>query len=363
MDTKRIVDDLPEIYDRLFPDFFQQPIPQETLATCNDCAMCARPGQPQFPGQEFFRPDVKCCTYHPKLANFLVGGLLLDTNPAMEKGRRVVREKIKNRIGVSPSSILPSKKYALLHKFGGERGFGKNLTLICPYYVLESGLCGIWKFRDAVCSTYFCKTAAGQEGKRFWNVLRGYLVQAQDSLTWYALLNLGFEVDAIWDYLTTYTSDALEPQDLDELPTPEDVYRKIWVNWIGREEELYKKTYEIVSSLSREEYERISGMNQKVFQQWLKARYMDVVSPPIGTMLRPNPDLKAQQAADGMYVIKTEAGFFTIQPALYEVLGMFDGKRTVDEVKSMVLEKWDAPLEDELLISMYQNRMLLPVQA
>ena len=360
MDAKRINEDLPELYQRIFPEFFGKAIPQETLATCNECAMCARPDQPRIPGQEYFQPDVKCCAFHPKLPNYLVGGLLQDTNPAMDEGRRIVREKIRNRIGVTPSSLLPPKKYAVIHKYAGERGFGKNYSLLCPYFLRDSGLCAIWKFREAVCSTYFCKSVAGQEGKKFWNVLRGYLIQAQDSLTWYALLKLDWDVETIWDHLTNYSSDSLEHRDVDDLPPAEDVYQKIWGSWMGREEEFYKKTYQIVSSMSREEYDRISGMNQKVFLEWLKKRHQEVIAPAIPSLLRPNPDLKAFPAADGTYVIKTEAGFFTIQPALYEVLGMFDGRKSLDEIRAMVLDKWDAPLEEELLISMFQNRMLLP---
>lgn len=359
MDYQHIYDDLPELYQRLFPDFFQQPIPRETLATCNDCAMCVRPDQPQIPGQEYFQPDIKCCSFHPKLPNYLVGGLLTDTNPAMDHGRAVVREKIQKRIGISPSSILPPKKYAMVHKLGGERSFGKNYTLLCPYYVRESGLCGIWKFRDGVCSTYFCKTAAGQEGKKFWNVLRGYLMQSQDALTWYALLNLGFEVEIIWDLLTNYASDSLDAADIDDLPPRDDLYERIWGPWVGKEEEFYKKSYEIVSSLSQDDYDRIGGMNQKVFLAWLKKRYQEVVAPAMPALLRSNPEMKSFQGADGKYIVKTEAGFFTIEPALHEVIGMFDGRRSVDEVRTMVREKWNTEFGDDFLIPMFQNRMLV----
>jgi hypothetical protein len=360
VEQQRIFEDLPEVYRTLFPAFFEQLIPQETMATCNDCAMCAKPEQPRIPGQEYFQPDIKCCAFHPKLPNYLVGGLLMDTNPAMDHGRKVVREKIRARTGVSPSNIMPPKKYAVLHKYGGERSFGKNHSLLCPYYVRETGLCGVWKFRDAVCSTYFCKSVAGQEGKKFWNVLRGYLIQAQDSLTWYALLQLNWEVESVWDYLTNYSSDSLEFRDIDDLPPDEEAYKKIWGSWFGREEELYKKAYEIVSGMSREEYDRIAGMNQKVFLEWLKKRYQDVVAPVIPPMLRQNPDMKAFPAADGSYVIKTEAGFFTIQQALYQVITFFDGQRSLDDVKKLVQQTWDAELEDELLLGMFHNRMILP---
>lgn len=360
MDQQRILDDLPEVYQRLFPDFFHQPIPRETLATCHDCAMCVRPDQVLMPGQKYFNPDSKCCTFHPKLPNYLVGGLLLDTNPAMDHGRNVIREKIKKRIGISPSSVLPPKKYAMFYKFSGERAFGKNQLLLCPYYIREGGLCGIWKFREGVCSTYFCKTAAGQEGKKFWNVLRGYLIQSQDALMWHAMLNLGFEVEFIWELLTAYNNDSMDPLDLDELPPPNEVYEKIWGPWAGREEEFYKKSYELISSLSKDEFDRIGGMNPKVFYEWLKKRYQEVIAPVIPPKLRSNPEMKSMQAPDGKYIVQTEAGVFTIEPALYDVIAMFDGRRSLEDVKTMVLEKWETEFGDDLLIPMFHNRMVVP---
>jgi hypothetical protein len=101
-------------------------------------------------------------------------------------------------------------------------------------------------------------------------------------------------------------------------------------------------------------------MNQRVFLEWLTKRYGEVVSPSIPAVLRPNPEMKAFEASDGKYVVKTEAGFFTIEGALYDVIRMFDGTRTLDEVKGMVMEKWDTTLDDDLLIPMFLNRMLLP---
>lgn len=335
-------------------------IPRETMATCNDCAMCTRPDQPVIPGMSYYQPDIKCCAFHPKLPNYLIGGLLLDSNPAMDHGRSVIREKIAKRIGVSPSGILPSKKYAIMHRFG-ERTFGKNYSLLCPYFVRESGLCGIWKFREAVCSTYFCKSVAGTEGKKFWNVLKGYLVQAQDALTWHCLLEMGWEIEGIWNFLTDFNNDNLDHTDIDELSPVESDYRKVWGDWTGREEELYKKSYEIVSSLSQSDFERLSGINTRIFLKWLKFRHHEAVSPVIPPVLRRNPELKAFPAADGKYIVKTDAGFFTVESALYEVIEMFDGIRTLEQVKGMVLEKWDTELEDDLLIPMFLNRMLMPV--
>ena len=71
MDNK-ISSPLPPLYARWFNDLVGDDIPSETRATCNDCAMCEIEGDPNKPGSELFNPASKCCTYLPRLFNFLV---------------------------------------------------------------------------------------------------------------------------------------------------------------------------------------------------------------------------------------------------------------------------------------------------
>lgn len=70
---------LPPIYAHLLSPFFDQPAVTESRATCNDCAMCDK-GQAAPGVIAFFRPDVKCCSYHPRLTNYLLGAMLADTS-------------------------------------------------------------------------------------------------------------------------------------------------------------------------------------------------------------------------------------------------------------------------------------------
>ena len=47
--------------------------------------------------------------------------------------------------------------------------------------------------------------------------------------------------------------------------------------------------------------------------------------------------------------------------ALNDILNYFDGVRTTDEIKKIVVEEYQDELSDELIQSMYFNRMLLPL--
>src|SRR5690349_17121148 len=108
---KRILDDLPALYAHLLPAFFQEPVPEETKATCSRCSMCEGNCQdavaPVDGKSRFFNPNTKCCTYFPKLPNYLVGALLSDDRPELAEGRRRVEARIDARLGATPQWLSP----------------------------------------------------------------------------------------------------------------------------------------------------------------------------------------------------------------------------------------------------------------
>jgi len=97
---------MPPLYGPLLSGFFDRAPIDETRATCDDCAMCDKSGKPSSEGEgletAFFQPDLKCCTYHPTLPNYLVGAVLSDASPELDGGKRRIRGKIAARIGVTP---------------------------------------------------------------------------------------------------------------------------------------------------------------------------------------------------------------------------------------------------------------------
>src|SRR5687767_1905524 len=97
--------------------------------------MCAPTGAAPSPDALHFRPDAKCCTYHPTLPNYLVGALLADPDPALEEGRRRVRDKLAARVGVTPLWLAAPRKTMVLLEASRDTSFGRSRALRCPYYV------------------------------------------------------------------------------------------------------------------------------------------------------------------------------------------------------------------------------------
>jgi hypothetical protein len=154
-------------------------LPAETDATCQDCAMCAEPGRTPLPGLAFFKPDTKCCIYVPGLRNFLVGLILQDDDPRFAAGRATVEARLDARVSVTPVGISPLPVQTALYRLEGTQAFGQDRTLRCPHYLDEAGgQCGIWRYRNGICATWFCKHTRGPvalaSGRRSNSCLRGW---------------------------------------------------------------------------------------------------------------------------------------------------------------------------------------------
>jgi hypothetical protein len=169
---------LPPLYANWFDDLLGGDIPSETRATCSDCAMCESRPTPKNPGVNFFNAQSKCCTYLPLLPNFLVGMILNDQDPAMATGRASIEKRLDAGLAVTPRGLEWPLKMRAEYTQMEPSAFGQTQSLRCPHYVNEQGgLCGIWKYRNSICSTWFCKYVRGAVGKEFWETAK-VLLQA-----------------------------------------------------------------------------------------------------------------------------------------------------------------------------------------
>lgn len=229
------------------------PLPAEPIATCDACVMLPPSGEIQ--ASEHFNPATKCCAYIPTLHNYLVGGVLGERDPAMAEGRARVAAAVDARIGVTPMGIVPPSQFALL--YGPDR-FGQSETLRCPYYIQERGQCGVWKHRNAVCSTWFCKHARGATSRAFWKAIEIALGEVERAVARSVVLELDVGAEAL---------SALFPHPADVKPSAADLdkrvdearYTRLWGNWLGRERAFYEQAAALVARLGRDDALRLGG--------------------------------------------------------------------------------------------------------
>jgi hypothetical protein len=354
------------LYAELFDETFDRPEVVETRATCETCAMCDH-GQLAPVAMDYFKPDAKCCTFYPSLPNYAVGAILADTSDDLAEGRRRLRAKIAARVGVTPQAIASPRMYNVVYTAArGSGAFGRSEALLCPYFDKENGgRCTVWQYREAVCSTYFCKHTAGKPGWEFWSALKGYLSLVEMKLRVFASLSVDSTVSE-----PPQERLALTKEDVDGLPPTDEDYAHFWGNgaWVGREEEFYIACYEKVRSLPRAEFAK--NIDDSPDGRAMLARVAttyDLIpanETPKSLVLYSGKLLK-KRVTDDAVVVTTYNAFdaFSVEKELYEVLGLLKPEETLEQNLARLDEEHDVRLAPELLHYLFVHGVLVEPEA
>jgi hypothetical protein len=303
-------------------------IPPESRATCHSCAMLPAPGQ--VPGPRHFDAVTKCCTYVPKLANFRVGDILADRDPAAAAGRATLVARIAAGIGVSPLGLARPPAWELVYRHGvtpSDHAFGRTRTLRCPHY-LEDGRCGIWRHREAVCATWFCKHDRGGVGQAFWEALGQLLGVLERALARRCVLALD-----VGDVALAAVLDEGQPDDGPSLDGRADAARqqRIWGTWHGREHTFYEACAAHVETLGWDDVWRAGGAEAEAHGQVVRATYDALVWEAIPARLR-LARLAGVELGPVLARVETYRSYdpLGVPTELLPHLARFDGRPTAD---------------------------------
>ena len=195
--------------------------PAEGRSSCMSC--------PQIV-MESYRPDYRCCTYFPRVPNFALGLALLHQPEAAITIRKLIREGF-----ILPEGMVatPDNWAAYMTEVGEDR-YGKSEKVLCPFLRTENGHCGIYAFRNSVCSTFFCLKDAGQAGERFWDELQTLGSQCELALGQWVMGQAGLCPDRYYERLNRMDpAEVVNPKDLSWKKT---YLRKLWGRFYGKEE-------------------------------------------------------------------------------------------------------------------------------
>ncbi|MCO4744258.1 MAG: hypothetical protein KC912_05680 [Proteobacteria bacterium] len=130
-----------------------------------------------------FAPGVACCTYHPRLANFLVGRQLRKGG----EGASRLLERIESGDGVTATGIVPPDGWAQVYAEGRKNGaFGQANFVRCPF-LSDSMSCTVWADRGAVCRTWFCAHDDGPRGAALWRTVKAALWEIEGRVARWAI--------------------------------------------------------------------------------------------------------------------------------------------------------------------------------
>jgi hypothetical protein len=333
---------LPPLYARWMGELLEGPIPSEPQATCDDCAMCTD-GREHAVGGYFFEPDVKCCSYLPDLPSFLVGRALADDTPKSAAGRRTMEERLATCVAVTPLGVgvapLQRAVYGIVTDRGG---FGRDPTVRCPHLV-EDGSCGIWRHRNGVCSTWFCKHERGAVGYAFWQTLMRLFSFAEAGLARWCALEGGLP-DEVLASLYPSTIDL----EAGEGPRPERVhgvvgeatYAALWGEWQGREAAWYVECARRVEPLAWSEVEGIVGAELRLWSRLVARAHARLGEGALPTRLAPGPYEVVGSDAEHMRVrAYSPLDPLEVPKDLLDVLHHFDGAPTEEALERIALEE------------------------
>ncbi len=280
---------LPPLYSRWMEQLLGGPLPPESDATCVKCAML-RPEEGDIcQDQHYFRADAKCCTYVPNLPNFLVGQALSDNDTISALGRATLDRRLAGGLAVTPLGCNRGAAYDLLYRRSASAAFGQSLRLRCPHYLEEDGgKCGIWLYRNSVCSTFFCIYMRGTIGKRFWESLHQLLKLIEDDLSCWCLSELVADLDSLRHLFPSNPDDGHRPLDLDEVDEIADPvkYRTAWGGWLNREHDFYRECGRLVGQLNWRDVTSICGSQITLLARLAKDAYAELLSEELPAKLR-----------------------------------------------------------------------------
>jgi Fe-S-cluster containining protein len=359
----QLLDALPALYRNLLGPPLDREVPAEAKATCASCAMLEGNGRdaarPVDGRSRFFRPDTKCCTFHPRLPNYLVGAILEDGTQAGAEGRRRMEARVGSRLGVTPEWLHPPRAFTVL--YDGARGaFGRARGLRCPFYAEEPGACTIWAHRDAVCSTYFCKYVAGADGRRLWTAVKELASLVEVQLARSALLELAPEL-LDREPGARAGSAPLGPEDIDGEPPPAADHAAVWKGWAGRESELYRACHRYASGLSAGHLEALLGLDGRIARRAVERAAGNATSTALPQVLRLSPDATVSWLADGRVALGaySELEAVALPGEAYPLLIRFTGEEGVAEVRARMRVELRADLSDEVLLELWRQRVLV----
>jgi Fe-S-cluster containining protein len=215
----------PGIWTAMMPrELFGLRIPDERRATCMNCPKAAYEG---------YRRDFRCCTYHPRVANFLLG--LAAETPTGE----AVLDKLLDRGMLIPEGMhyAPLQWVDYLDDLQKD-AFGRSDKVLCPNLDQSTGFCNIHAFRNSVCSTFFCYKDHGEAGDGFWDQVQVLGSQVEMALGQWALAQAGFDLDR---YFKAFDKLAKNIQKTSARTGWQDEARELlWGSWLGREKELMR---------------------------------------------------------------------------------------------------------------------------
>jgi Fe-S-cluster containining protein len=238
---------MPGIWRYMLPEDFQyMRFPNECEATCDNCPKVKTDG---------FLEDTKCCTYLPRMPNFLMGLGLGD------KATKPVYEKLLLDGFLLPEGMYytPIQMVDSLNQHVQDK-FGRSDLVICPFLNRKSGMCGAYSYRNSVCGTFFCINEQGREGEAFWERVQSLVGQIETALGQWCMVQLGFDVEEYFKLVNSHSDKIDSITDSSSKSWAPEFREALWGHWFGKEQEFFLESAQLIAKNKQNLYEIADGV-------------------------------------------------------------------------------------------------------
>jgi len=224
---------MPGAWAHLLPDDAQWlRLPRERAAACAVC--------PPVDAGEYV-PECRCCGYLPQMTNFALGFAL--QGPSADRVRAVIADGHALPFGLSPAPRL----FAEAIGANAAGNFGTDPALACPFKDPTTHQCGVYAYRNSVCSTFFCHHDQGEAGEELWGLVQAVAGTAETAVAQWAMGHAGrtaMAVFAAMDGLSEHVAGWVSG----ERRWTDQALDAIWGEHRGREEEFFVACADSVSA-------------------------------------------------------------------------------------------------------------------
>lgn len=215
---------MPGAWAHLLPEDAQWlRLPRERFAACGTCPPAAM-------GE--LTSACRCCGYLPQMTNFALGLALQSDSADAVRGVIAAGHAL-------PFGLLPSPRVfadAIATNAAGR--FGMEPELACPFKHPETHQCGVYAYRNSICSTFFCAHDHGEAGEEVWDLLQGVAGTAESAVAQWAMGEQGLPAREVCEAM-----DSLAPRVAGwvggESRWPDEALDALWGDFRGREEAFF----------------------------------------------------------------------------------------------------------------------------
>jgi hypothetical protein len=280
----------------------------------------------------YFNRETKCCTYVPRLPNFLVGSALLEQSPDAVAGVRLLASRIEAKVGVSPLGVWPPSHFETLYRSdSGHFGVSRALR------------CGIWRHRNAVCSTWFCKHERGVASRHFWMALEQLLTAVEEAVARHCVLALSPGPDALRALFPHRSEEqAAAARDVRHIDgvVDEPHHRLVWGSWLGREREYFERAARIAAELSWDEVRRVGGVEIELHERIARDARSALDARSLPDRLRVAPFRVVGWEGEARLVVTySRYDPLELMGDLVDALALFDGRPTGEALRAIARER------------------------